>query len=64
MIRLEVDDITKCKENCTNNLECMAFDFTTNDKPDNCRLYRANNEGRDAGLDDRKYCQKTEGRIK
>ena len=64
-MRLQICDITKCKENCTENLECMGFDFTTNcNKPDSCRLYHANNERRDAGEDRRKYCKKTEGKIK
>ena len=64
MMRLQVDDITKCKENCTKNLECVGFDYTTNDQPDNCRSYRANNERSEAGQDKRKYCKKTEGKIK
>ena len=44
----------------------MGFDFTDKkeDKADCCRLYRANNERRDAGFDGRKYCKRTEGKIK
>ena len=64
MMRLQVDDITKCKEKCTNDLECMGFDLTINDQPDNCRSYGANKERSEAGPDKRKYCKKTEGKIK
>ena len=65
-MRLQLCDITQCKDNCTNNEECMGFDFTDKkeDKADCCRLYRANNERRDAGFDGRKYCKRTEGKIK
>ena len=62
-MRLHLCDITQCKENCTNNSECMGFDFTSKDKPDCCRLYKANNVRRDVGFDGRKYCKRTEGKI-
>ena len=57
-------DITSCEQECTQNLECKGFDFTKNCKGDTCRLYSSSIAKNETGDDGRKYCKKTEGKIK
>ena len=60
---LNVCDKTQCENECTKDVACKGFDFTTiKCEWNTCRLYPTNIPRTDGGSEKRKYCRRTEGK--